>query len=528
MASLDALPQELHAQILSYLIRPLSCYPMQGRPLTMDLFKLIEVLPHNRSVLTLHPYFNLAATNRALRFAVEQFCEHLLRHHRHKQNLDFEIPDLRVPGLEESRDGKGKGRGKAGKSKAKKLPTTCYRKLWVMKATYQRCIWCGKASQRRGNFDMFMWVCAKCDKEVYGATTVSLDFGGQYQTGLFAQASYFGKPYAEVLLASGQPKLSYAMANLCDEWEEPHDLGRWFDNSTNDDSFDKQSKTAVQTYHKLKPIHYLAPRAVFPPEEGFPPVNKLTIGIHALSGGVDATLMPKDEVIALDKYVKEHDSDGSKTKAKLKAQGKLGENHPAIAEAKRWNERDMAACKDYVIRKGLVRRNKIRDLEIRSTTTPFTRNPSPGEIWPIESSWPNLAVVVPGAQRKEREVFSGSSNIQSLEPTTGYSSQHPAVVTTNTQRKKRVIDSSSGSSSSGSDSDDGPVDIDQTEWAAKSAERMQARSRRMESNRVLKEMREAREAAEARKAASASADAVGNTFEQRSVLDWSDGSDEDE
>jgi hypothetical protein len=167
MASLDSLAPELHDMIFRYLVRPLSGYPMQGFPRTMGLFDFIVELPKDfGTIKTNHPFYNLAATCRGLRLAVEMFCKHLVFANR---NITTQVPQYTpLPDVNVAAWTKfvQKGKGK------RKSDGTVYRKIWL-KCTFQRCIWCGKKSSRMGNFDLFIWCCAVCDKVQYGKTIVS-------------------------------------------------------------------------------------------------------------------------------------------------------------------------------------------------------------------------------------------------------------------------------------------------------------------------------------------------------------------
>ena len=168
MASLETVPAEVSSQILSYLIRPFSGLPMDGKPRTSRLYRFMrEWLPCSRDMVTEHPFYVLAATSRGLRLAVEGFCQHLLHHPTYNKNLKLKIPTT------DPADWSQAVAGPPGKTSAAALARSrkgcvSYRMLWVMRATFQRCIWCGKASKRRGTFDMFVWVCADCDREQYG------------------------------------------------------------------------------------------------------------------------------------------------------------------------------------------------------------------------------------------------------------------------------------------------------------------------------------------------------------------------
>jgi hypothetical protein len=101
-----------------------------------------------------------------------------------------------------------------------------------------------------------------------------------------------------------------------------------------------QAKTTVHTFYKIKPLYYLAPKAVFPDST----LKPLTTGVHALPGGVNATLLLKSEVEALAKYIEEHDPTGIMLKEALKAERRRKQRTgtDAIGEATRLLEREMS------------------------------------------------------------------------------------------------------------------------------------------------------------------------------------------
>jgi hypothetical protein len=152
--------------ILSYLIRPLSGHPLQGYPRTMALYHHITGLGSEwGKVKYLHPFYNLAATSHALRLATESFCKHIVLMNKNlisKTPKYAEIPITDVTAWSPVTKRKGKP----------KVKSVVYRAIWV-KWSYQTCIWCGKKSSRRGNFDLFIQCCANCDREHYGVTVVS-------------------------------------------------------------------------------------------------------------------------------------------------------------------------------------------------------------------------------------------------------------------------------------------------------------------------------------------------------------------
>jgi hypothetical protein len=75
-----------------------------------------------------------------------------------------------------------------------------------------------------------------------------------------------------------------------------------------------QSKSAAASIHKVKEIHFRTPHLVFP-TAGLKPLSVAISNIAACAG---ATLLLQEEVIALGKFVKEHDPTGKITRAAVK------------------------------------------------------------------------------------------------------------------------------------------------------------------------------------------------------------------
>jgi hypothetical protein len=144
----------------------LSGHRLQGYPRTMALYDhLIRFEFRWEDVKYLHPFYNLAATSQALRLATESFCKHLVLSNQSlisKTPKYAEIPNTDVTAWSAIAEKKGKP----------KIKAVVYRAIWV-KWSLQTCIWCGKKSGRRGNFDLFIRCCAGCDREHYGVTVVS-------------------------------------------------------------------------------------------------------------------------------------------------------------------------------------------------------------------------------------------------------------------------------------------------------------------------------------------------------------------
>jgi hypothetical protein len=159
--SLPDLPLDVQYIIYSYLIAPLASYTVNPMPRTFWLRNFYDHHPADRTVLSLHPFLNLAATCKSLRFCVESYCHHLLRQYRQLQNVKLpDIPDddwVEMVAKQKARDRK------------KRVHT--YR-LTYLKWAFAHCIFCGKVSKKRAIFNQLIWCCNPCDIDQYGRRIV--------------------------------------------------------------------------------------------------------------------------------------------------------------------------------------------------------------------------------------------------------------------------------------------------------------------------------------------------------------------
>lgn len=158
----EALPLEIHHQILSYL-----CGPYAGVQSSTGLRPTYAPSPPPfTKYLQLHPYLTLASTCANLNVAVESFTQFLLFQHRSVTGID--VPSLELPerwvkgkdGQNRQTEGFGVKRGK------------CYRMVWL-KWARRNCAWCGKKSVRFAMFNQLILCCGKCERESWDQKIVS-------------------------------------------------------------------------------------------------------------------------------------------------------------------------------------------------------------------------------------------------------------------------------------------------------------------------------------------------------------------
>ena len=167
--SLDSLPNDIQYMIFSYLAKILAGYALDGVPRTPNLLHQLELVqPKTSELMKTHPFQNLAATSRQLRQAVEGYCRHLLD--RHKDVIGGKpVPELGGMNWEALAS-----KNASGKKKKTKASRQTYRNIWI-RAMNERCVWCGKKSQRKAVFDMLIYCCYPCDLRVYGRKVAKSD-----------------------------------------------------------------------------------------------------------------------------------------------------------------------------------------------------------------------------------------------------------------------------------------------------------------------------------------------------------------
>lgn len=136
---LTALPAEILETIFSYLVNAFAAIPCAtGRSWLEHQYHAIARLSQIDPGLDTqnHPFLNLAATNQRLRNVVESYAHYLLIQYS-------SITKFRDP------------------AKPPKKPTV-YRQLWIH-FVRNKCVFCGKASQRCAIFQSLAHCCRACD-----------------------------------------------------------------------------------------------------------------------------------------------------------------------------------------------------------------------------------------------------------------------------------------------------------------------------------------------------------------------------
>lgn len=172
MISLDSLPADIQYNIMSWLICPLVGHPIQRAPQSTeelskaDLWKLQPPASAASKLTANHPYLCLAASSRALRTSVEDYCHHLVR-----KRLAIKAKRIVTPTYVDWSADVAKKAVKGKTASGTDLRT--YR-LQYLKWSHECCLFCGKTSKRRAIFNLQMWCCKNCDDKEFGKKIVSL------------------------------------------------------------------------------------------------------------------------------------------------------------------------------------------------------------------------------------------------------------------------------------------------------------------------------------------------------------------
>ncbi|KAI9830640.1 MAG: hypothetical protein M1819_005450 [Sarea resinae] len=184
MPSILDLPAEAHYLIFSHLLTP---YP--NSPLTFRTVK--EKLDNPPANFRDHPFYELAASCRDMRDAVEDYCEHLGKvystvmegpstsagKNKKRKISSAEEESERTQGVFGVSGGRteitrgtaataaGAGAGAAGlhKDTPRRRRKGCFRKKWV-KFACANCLFCGRPSTRRAILNARLNCCKGCDR----------------------------------------------------------------------------------------------------------------------------------------------------------------------------------------------------------------------------------------------------------------------------------------------------------------------------------------------------------------------------